>query len=424
MSHPEPLSQWVETVSSAFPKLSRPQAKVLAYWSYGMVLAKSCGITLVCAALSLQMGSSEKSLLQRLREWCYGTDDKKGHKRRELDVSTCFAPLVQWILSLWPADQPRLALALDATTLKKRFTVLVISVVYRGCAIPVAWKVVGAEQKGAWQPYWLDLLKHLAGCVPEHWTVIVMSDRGLYAPWLYAKIVSLGWHPFMRINKQGHFRPQGEGKFRSLASAVPTSGSAWCGKVDCFSQETSRLQCTLLARWDEGYEEVWLIVTDLAPAQATAVWYGMRSWIEGGFKDTKRGGWHWHQTKMTDPERAERLWLAIAVATLWAVSVGGEADANLPVSSLVTLPETHVARRKATKRSRPRMLSCFARGIVTIVGMLIRGDGLLLGRFVPEPWPTMPSVPKKKNTKTKLMRLRRRLDEKPTSTLGDKSLHD
>ena len=46
---------------------------------------------------------------------------------------------------------------------------------------------------------------------------------------------------------------------------------------------------------------------------------------------TKRGGWGWHQTKMVDPERAERLWLAIAVATLWAVSVGGEVDATLPV---------------------------------------------------------------------------------------------
>ena len=104
---------------------------------------------------------------------------------------------------------------------------------------------------------------------------------------------------------------------------------------------------------------------------------------------------------MVDPERAERLWLAIAVATLWAVSVGGEVDANLPVSSLEALPQTHVARRTATKRSRPRMLSCFARGIITIVGMLIRGDGLVLGHFVPEPWPTMPSVPKKKNTKSK-----------------------
>jgi hypothetical protein len=64
------------------------------------------------------------------------------------------------------------------------------------------------------------------------------------------------------------------------------------------------------------------------------------------------------------------------------------------------LPETHVARRTATHRSRPRMLSCYARGIVTIIGRLIRGDGLVVGRFVPEPWPTRPSVPKKKSTRT------------------------
>jgi hypothetical protein len=93
MSHPQALSQWIETVSSMLPKLSRPQAKVLAYWSYGMVLARSCGITLVCAALALQVESSEQNLLQRLREWCYGAKDKKGQKRRELDVSTCFGPL-------------------------------------------------------------------------------------------------------------------------------------------------------------------------------------------------------------------------------------------------------------------------------------------------------------------------------------------
>ena len=79
----------------------------------------------------------------------------------------------------------------------------------------------------------------------------------------------------------------------------------------------------------------------------------------------------------------------------------GEVDANLPASSLEALPQTHVARRTATQRSRPRMLSCFARGIITIVGRLIRGDGLVVGRFVPEPWPTRPSVPKKKNSKTK-----------------------
>lgn len=55
----------------------------------------------------------------------------------------------------------------------------------------------------------------------------------------------------------------------------------------------------------------------------------MRSWIECLFQDAKRGGWKWHQTKMTDPTRAEGHWLAIALATLWLVSVGGEQDAML-----------------------------------------------------------------------------------------------
>jgi hypothetical protein len=266
---------------------------------------------------------------------------------------------------------------------------------------PVAWKIVGAEEQGSWQPIWLALLSHLQGSVRASWTVLVLTDRGLYAPWLFKHIVECGWHPFMRINKQGHVRPVEEKEFRSLASIVSTQGSGWCGKAECFSEKKSRLHCTLLARWDEGYEEIWLIVTDLAPEQATAAWYGMRSWIERGFKDTKRGGWQWHQTKMTDPQRAERLWLAIAVATLWAVSVGGEADATLPVSSLEALPELHVARRNATGRSRPRMISCFARGLLLIVGTLIRGDGLLLGRFVPEPWPYVPPALRKTKAKSK-----------------------
>jgi len=380
--------------------LSLPQVTVLALWSYGMVLAKSCGITLVCATLAVQLGCSEANLVQRLREWCYGAKDKRGTKRQELEVSTCFAPLVGWILSWWPASEPRLVLALDASTLKKRFTVLCISVLYRGCAIPVAWRMLGAEEKGSWQPIWLTLLSQVQGSVPQSWTVLVLTDRGLYAPWLFEHIVRRGWHPFMRINKQGNVRPLEEQGFRSLASVAPTQGSNWCGEVDCFSEKKSRLRCTLLARWDEGYEEVWLIVTDLAPQQAMAAWYGMRSWIEAGFKDIKRGGWQWHQTKMTDPQRAERLWLAIAVATLWAVSVGGEADATLPIRSLEALPLLHVARRIATGRSRPRMISCFARGIILIVGTLIRGEGLLLGRFVPEPWPCAPPALRKVNTKS------------------------
>ena len=45
MSHLEALSQWKKTLTPSFEHLSGPQARGLALWSFGMVLAKSCGIT-------------------------------------------------------------------------------------------------------------------------------------------------------------------------------------------------------------------------------------------------------------------------------------------------------------------------------------------------------------------------------------------
>jgi hypothetical protein len=46
----------------------------------------------------------------------------------------------------------------------------------------------------------------------------------------------------------------------------------------------------LLARWDEGYKAPWLFLTDLPPDAVEASWYGLRAWIEQGFKATKRAG--------------------------------------------------------------------------------------------------------------------------------------
>ncbi len=195
MTCSERVSQWTETVSSHFPHLSRPQAGVLALWSLGMVLARSCGLSQVSVLLALLLGQPEETLRQRLREWYYPAPDKAGKKRRTLEVDTCFAPLLRWVLAWWPEEQQELALALDATTLGHRFTVLCVSVLVRGCAIPVAWKVLAYNQKGSWQPYWQTLLTHLDGVIPVEWTVLVLADRGLYAPWLYRQIVAQGWHP-------------------------------------------------------------------------------------------------------------------------------------------------------------------------------------------------------------------------------------
>src|SRR5439155_27192029 len=129
------------------------------------------------------------TLRSRLQEFYQPAAAKSGRRRAALDVTTCFAPLLAWVLSGWRS--PRLALALDATSLGDRFTVLSIGVVYRRAAIPVAWKVLPANVAHAWKPEWLALLDAFSQRVPSGWTVVVMTDRGLYARWLYHAIVAL-----------------------------------------------------------------------------------------------------------------------------------------------------------------------------------------------------------------------------------------
>lgn len=282
------------------------------------------------ASLRIENGDA-----QQLREFYFEAEAKAGKQRQELELEACFAPLLQWVLEHWESRQ--LALALDATSLGQRFVVLCVSVLYRGCAIPVAWVVLPACKKEEWRAHWLCLLRQLHRAVPRGMKVIVMADRGLYARWLFKRIVRLGWHPMLRINVGGSFCPAGKNRFVPLKELVPQVGTSWSGCGTAFKASRARLYCTLLACWEEGYQDPWLIVTDLPAENADVLWYGLRAWIEQGFKLTKRAGWQWQKTRMIDAERAERLWLAVSVATLWLVSVGGQAEADIVESTTPVL---------------------------------------------------------------------------------------
>jgi hypothetical protein len=302
-------------------------------------------------------------------------------------VEPCFPALLAWIVGSWSGRQ--LALAMDATTLGDQFVVLAISVVYRGCAVPVAWSVLPAGQKRAWRPEWERLLGSLRGSVPADWTVIVLADRGLYARWLFTTIVGLGWHPFLRVNLGGTFRPTTEARFRTLRSFVPGTDQRWAGTGTAYKGADSRLRCTLLAWHGAGYKAPWLILTDLPPDLADVAWYGLRAWIEQGFKITKRAGWQWQRTRMVHPDRAARLWRAIAVATLWLVSVGGAADANDTTPLLDSLDLALPATRRTRRATRLRLVGVFRRGWILILAACFRRAPLPRAPFVPEPWPSL-----------------------------------
>jgi hypothetical protein len=93
MAHPTGLSQWVETVSIHMPHLTKPVDTVLALWSFGMVMSKSCRLTTVTGFLADLLKQHENTVRRRLREWCRDAEEKQGEKRRQLDVAESFVPL-------------------------------------------------------------------------------------------------------------------------------------------------------------------------------------------------------------------------------------------------------------------------------------------------------------------------------------------
>jgi hypothetical protein len=88
--------------------------------SYGIVLFDGCGMTRLSNGLGKVEQVPAGRLRQRLREFYYEAEAKRGKKRREVDVRTCFGTLLAGLLRNWHGEK-RLALALDASTLAERW---------------------------------------------------------------------------------------------------------------------------------------------------------------------------------------------------------------------------------------------------------------------------------------------------------------
>ena len=380
MSRHPPLYQWENTLSRRFPKLPRTFVVLLALWTLGMILARRCGLSTVALFLAQHLQRKENTMRQRLREFYQEktakAGAKQGRKRRDFSVADCYAPLLHWILSYW--STPRLVLALDPTTLADRLHVLCVSVVYRGLAIPVAWKILTANVPEAWHPHWCALLNHIHRELTKDWQVLVLTDRGLESPRLFQAIVSHGWHPLMRVKQGGKFRPRGWYHFHWLKDFVPSIGKRYVGVGVAYKNSKTPLDCTLMACWERGHNEPWLLLTDLPPRACNPCWYAYRAWIEQGFKVIKSGGWQWQYTRMTNPERVERLWLAIAVATLWLVAVAGEVTSTIG---------TETVGKFATTMDHARQHRVFVQGLAILMAALLHHRCLPQWRLDPEPWP-------------------------------------
>lgn len=370
---PKPLYQIEQELSARLSNLSSAQASGLALWVYGALLAGNACQNAVLTALMFDSNKGKprfdsnewNRLRQRLKEWSRDGKKKSRACQSQVEVQACFPSLLTWALSwLLPSERPHepVFLAVDATTIRERFTALVISVLYRGCAVPVAWRILQGNTKDAWIEPIQELLGRLhAGIstgsdIASNIEFIVLADRGLWSPRLYNSILALGWHPLMRAQNSIHFEPcQGKpGKATRLLSV----GEAWVGRGIAFKKQERQLQATLAGLWLPGKDQPCLVLTDMAPNQVDACWYSLRAWIEAGFRALKSMGWQCERSRRTDVTRVARHWIVLAIATLYALAEGTAIEDRSSHSS---------------KRSDKRIVSIFRLGLMSLQRQLIRG---------------------------------------------------
>jgi hypothetical protein len=113
-----------------------------------------------------------------MRERLYGGQQNAAPCQVQLDVTTCFAPLLRWIVALW--QDTTLVLAIDATLDRNHNAMLVMRVLHGGSALPVACATLPADTPGAWMRAILQLLTSLRPAVPTTWQVLVwrIADGG------------------------------------------------------------------------------------------------------------------------------------------------------------------------------------------------------------------------------------------------------
>lgn len=368
MPNPAPAVSHVRALTEQFlPQLRPAQQRGLAEWVAGVLDAQSGCEAAVLAAVA-PVGRETHALRARLREVLADGADRAAPCAVSLEVEACFAPLLGWVLEWWVGET--LPLAIDATSLRDRQVVLALSVLYRGSAIPVAWVVMPHRGKGAWLPHLERLLGLVAPAVPATMRVVVMTDRGLWSPRLWRAIKENGWHPLMRIRPDATVAPAGQRR-QQARELIPGAGYCWVGEGVAFKHTPKQLACTLVVVWGHGQREPWLLLTDLPPAAVDGSWYGLRVWIELGFRALKSFGWDWQRTRRTHPGRVARHWLVLAVATLLSLAVG----TRLEEADQQGLPPGRLRRPRTTTPApaRNRRVSLFTRGRVRLHRLVVRG---------------------------------------------------
>lgn len=211
-----------------------------------------------------------------------------------------------------------------------QMTLCMSLVTSHGRATPLMWMTVKkselAEQRNAHED---KLLERLAEVAPPEVEITILADRGFGDQARYEHIESLGFKFIIRFRECIHITEQG-GEPRPASEFVPENGRPKLLKHVEVTHRRTPLPAVVVVK-ARKMKDAWCLATnrsDMTAAKIVAA-YGRRFTIEETFRDTKdlRFGFGMSASRISIPERRDRLFFISAIAVVLLTLLGGAGEA-------------------------------------------------------------------------------------------------
>jgi Transposase DDE domain len=215
----------------------------------------------------------------------------------------------------------RLVLVIDGSVVGRGCVALMMHVVYKGRALPLAWLVRQGKKGHFPEDLHIALVAQVQEVIPLGASVVLLGDGAFDGTDLQHTLEEAGWSYVCRTGC--HVTASGEGEtFR-----LDTLG--WCIKPgrlielqEVFFTRDAYGPILLLCCWARGYKEPLYLVSNTTSAEEACRLYAKRFRIATFFSAQKSRGCHIHKSHIADHQRLSRLLIAACLAYIWIVYLG------------------------------------------------------------------------------------------------------
>ena len=310
MSINQPYHTWVSRILQLRPTERLTRVRNMAQLLHGIFQSKS--VHLSEAATQIVSTATLPSLTRRLSRFL----DNPAVRVREW-----YAPIAEALLLSVVRNVGEIRLLTDGTKVGFGHQLLMISVAYRRRALPIAWTWIKASRGHSSAITQLALLGYVHRLIPRGSRVLLAGDSEFGAIPVLQQLEAWGWFYVLRQKASNQVRLMQHGEWQAFGTLVQHPGqSVWCAEVELTHQHAH--PTNVLAYWQVGEAEPWLLATNLPNPHIALQVYRRRMWTEEMFGDLKGHGFDLESTHLQHISRLSRLTLAVGLLYVWALSVG------------------------------------------------------------------------------------------------------